>query len=136
MTKHDYSSDVHLKRSKLSRFLYAALGVVSLIVGVIGIFLPVLPTVPFILLTAFCFSRSSVAGYNLILNNPYFGKYIRDWRHDKSIPLETKIVAVSSLLISMGVSAYFFVPYLWGRVAMAVTGISVSIYLIRLPTRK
>lgn len=63
--------------------LLFVLGFVSLILGIVGIILPLLPTTPFLLLSAYCFSRSSEKFHNYILNNKVFGQYIRDYNEKK-----------------------------------------------------
>ena len=75
--------------------LYILFGTLSLILGIIGIFLPLLPTTPFLLLTAALYVRSSPRLYNWLLHQKYLGNYIRNFRENKAIPLRAKIVSVS-----------------------------------------
>src|SRR5688572_4502447 len=108
----DYSSEVTLSHRSWWRILLVIIGTISLILGIIGIVLPVLPTTPFLLLTAACYARASVKFYNWLMNNRFFGEYIRDYRIHKSIPLRAKIVAVVLIVVTMGSSIVFFIPLL------------------------
>ena len=78
-----------------------SLGSISLALGVIGIFLPILPTTPFLLLTAWLYAKSSPTLYHWLLTNKYFGKYIRRYRQGLGIPLKTKIIDVTQLKVDM-----------------------------------
>jgi len=72
------------------RFVRVALivvGTISTALGILGIFVPILPTTPFLLLAAACYSRSSQRFYDWLLNNKYFGNYIRNYLEKKGIPL-------------------------------------------------
>ena len=67
------------------RPLYLAGGIISVSLGIIGAFLPVLPTVPFLLLAVFCFARSNPAWEKRILDHPTYGPQIADWRERRAI---------------------------------------------------
>ena len=75
--------------------LYIALGTLSLALGILGIFLPLLPTTPFLLLTAALYFKSSPRLYNWLLNHKHLGPYIRNFRENKAIPLRAKIISIS-----------------------------------------
>ncbi|CAL7915657.1 YbaN family protein [Fusobacterium necrophorum] len=108
---------------------------ISLILGGIGIFLPLLPTTPFILLSAFCFQKSSERFHQWILNSPIFGKYIRDYQEQKGITLKNKIVAVTFMALGMSFSAYK-VPNIYMRISLAVIFIAVSYHIFKIKTLK
>ncbi|MBR8721841.1 Inner membrane protein YbaN [Fusobacterium necrophorum subsp. funduliforme] len=108
---------------------------ISLILGGIGIFLPLLPTTPFILLSAFCFQKSSERFHQWILNSPIFGKYIRDYQEQKGITLKNKIVAVTFMALGMSFSAYK-VPNIYMRISLAVIFIAVSYHIWKIKTLK
>lgn len=107
----DYSDEVRLHRSRLVRFLLFIAGSISLALGIIGIFTPILPTTPFLLLSAACYARASHRFYNWLMNNRYFGSYIRDWRIHKMIPLRAKILAISMIFLTIGTTVFFFYSY-------------------------
>ena len=77
------------------RYLLMVLGSVALALGVAGIFLPLLPTTPFLLLAAALYFRSSPQLYEWLLSHKYLGPYIRNFRENKAIPLRVKIVSVT-----------------------------------------
>lgn len=89
--------------------LYRVLGFISLGLGIIGIFLPVVPTTPFVLLAAACFARSSERWHQWLLNNPTFGPMVRRWETDRCISLRTKTVALLSMLGVGSVSVLWLV---------------------------
>ena len=82
------------------KYICLFIGFLSLILGVIGIFLPVLPTTPFLLLSAALFFRSSPRAYDWLLTHKYLGPYIRSFREDRMIPLRAKIVSISLLWLT------------------------------------
>ncbi len=111
-------------------------GVLSLVLGVLGIFLPVLPTTPFVLLAAACFARASERWYRWLTENRYCGPAIRDWRRTRSIPLRSKLIAITMIVVSLGTSITFFVPIREVKILLAVIGLAVIGYIARIPLRK
>ena len=75
------------------------LGIISLLLGTLGVFLPLLPTTPFLLLSLYCFSKSSKKFHKALLENKIFGQYIRDYQEKKGVTLKNKIIAISILVI-------------------------------------
>lgn len=130
----DYSQDVHLKRSRGLRLLFAGLGWLALALGTVGIFLPILPTTPFLLLAAACFARSSARFYNWLMNNRIFGAYLRAWRHERRIPRHAKILAVTMIVLTIGSSILLFIPLLGAKIATAAVGGAVITYILRFPS--
>jgi uncharacterized membrane protein YbaN (DUF454 family) len=114
------------------RILLMAAGTLAVALGVIGIFLPILPTTPFLLLTAFWYARSSERFLNWLLTNRWFGAYIRDYRQGRGIPLREKIISLAALWLTIGSSAVFFVPMWWGRLLLALIAIGATIHLARM----
>ena len=92
--------------------LYIALGTLSLALGILGIFLPLLPTTPFLLLTAALYFKSSPRLYNWLLNHKHLGPYIRNFRENKAIPLHAKIISISLMWITMLYCVFFIIPYI------------------------
>lgn len=123
-----------LHRSQLVRYLFVAAGVVSLVVGVIGIFLPVLPTTPFILLAAACFARGSARFHDWLLAHRLTGPLIREWYLHQSIPRRIKRWAYGLMAVSFG-SSILLVPALWLKVALAALGVILAVVLWRVPSR-
>lgn len=135
MTWRDYSSEVHLHRRSWVRFLLLAAGHLCLVLGVIGIFLPVLPTVPFILLASVCYAKASQRFYNWIMNHRFFGPPLREWRETRSLPFMVKCSAIGMIVFSAGLSIIFLIPNLWVDLAVGATCTAVIIYLWKIPTR-
>ena len=112
------------------RSLYIVLGSVSLALGVIGIFVPLLPTTPFLLMTAFFYMKGSKRCYYWLMRQPVLGKYIRDYRENKVIPLRAKII---SLVLMWGSISYcvICVIHLWPvRILLAMVAVGVTIHVL------
>ena len=118
------------------RWLLIIAGTVCVGLGIIGIFLPVLPTTPFLLLAAACYGRSSQRLYGWLLYNKWFGKYIRNYLQRKGIPLKLKIWTISLLWLAIGTSAIFAVELLVVRVVLVIIAICVTVHLLYVPTLK
>ena len=119
---------------KLVRVLFFVAGSIFLARGAIGVALPVLPTTPFLLLALACYCRSSERMTYWMLNNKYFGNYIRNYKEGKGIPLKTKLFAVTVLWIAIGYSALFIIPMLIVQIILFAVAAGVTIHLTRLPT--
>jgi len=117
------------------RWLFLLLGLGFVALGVAGIFLPVLPTTPFMLLAAACFARSSERFYNWLLNHRIFGHTVREWQQHRSIPRRTKWFAITTMAATLAVSVVFFVPHPELQVALALFGMVLAVYLYRIPSR-
>ena len=115
------------------RVLWLLAGVLSLVTGIVGIFLPLLPTTPFVLLAAFCFSRGSTRCEAWLLNHPRFGPMVRDWRANHAIPLRAKQLAWSMMAIG-SVWAAWVLPLRWAWLP-ATCCAAVAFWMWRLPTR-
>ena len=122
--------------SRLRRGLWTGLGCVFMTLGVIGVVLPVLPTTPFMLVAAACFTRGSRRLHAWLLGSRLFGSTIRAWQETHTIPLRAKITAISLIVISLGVTIVFAVSNPVLRIVLAATGLAVIAYLLRVPTRR
>ncbi|GFM54193.1 YbaN family protein [Pseudomonas capsici] len=120
-------------RHRLVRYLLVAVGWTSVGLGVIGIFLPVLPTTPFLLLAAACFARSSPRFYNWLVNHKRLGPWIRDYLAGNGIPLKGKVYAIGLMWASISLSCYL-VPLPWARGFMLASAVLVTIYILRQKT--
>jgi uncharacterized membrane protein YbaN (DUF454 family) len=113
--------------------LYAAAGALALALGVAGIFLPLLPTTPFLLLASWCFLRGSPAAHRWMHSHPRFGPYLTAYEEGRGIPLRAKVVALATMWLSIGATS-LYVGIAWAAAAMVGVAIGVTIYLLRLPT--
>lgn len=118
------------------RIVYIILGSLFLILGAIGIFIPLLPTTPFWLLTCWFYVRSSEALYNRAMNNRYFGSYIRNYMVDKAIPLRSKIISVSIMWLSAILTSLFLIEYIWVKILLILISIGVTWHILSFPTKK
>jgi len=122
-------------KNKVKKIALVSGGFVSLALGIAGIGLPLLPTTPFLLLSAACFVRSSDRHYQWLINHKWFGRIIRDYRVHKSIPLGTKVFAISMLWATILYSFFFVAPMLWLRVLLIAIAIAVSAHILHFKTR-
>lgn len=111
-----------------------AIGILCLLLGVIGIFLPLLPTTPFFLLAAGCFFRSSDRLYAWLLNHKLFGKRIKYYRVYKAISLRSKLFSIALLWLTIGYSAFFVVQALWLKIVLLLIAVAVSAHLLSFRT--
>ena len=118
--------------------VYVLLGSLSLALGLLGIFLPLLPTTPFLLLTAALWIKGSPRLYQRLLAHKRLGPYIRQFREQRAIPLRAKIVSVSLVWITLGYSAGWLVGNLLLRILLLAlaTGITVHILSYRTLRRR
>jgi len=86
--------------------VFRLLGFVLLGIGIIGVFLPLLPTTPFVLLAAACFARSSEKWHRWILENDTFGPMVRNWEQNRCISCRVKLIAITSMLVVGGFSVF------------------------------
>lgn len=125
------------RKQKIVRASLFIAGTFLLALGAIGIFLPILPTTPFLLLSAACYLRSSERMHKWLLNNRWFGKYIRNYQEGKGIPLKTKIFAMTVLWVAILYSAFIALDeILIAQIALLTIALGVSVHLVRLPTLK
>jgi hypothetical protein len=118
------------------RILLIAVGTLFVALGVLGIFIPVLPTTPFLLLAAACYARSSQRFYDWLLNNRWFGSYIRSYLQGKGVPLKVKVLTIALLWVAIGCSVTFAVQVFAVRVILILIAIGVSIHVLSLRTLK
>lgn len=116
--------------------LYIILGSISLVLGIIGIFLPLLPTTPFLLLTAAAYFKGSPRLYEWLLNHKYLGPYIRNFRENKAIPLRAKIISVTLVWLTMLYCIFFVVEPLWLKILLGCIAIGVSYHVLSFKTLK
>ncbi|MEC9364289.1 MAG: YbaN family protein [Pseudomonadota bacterium] len=117
------------------RWLLIAAGWLSLVLGLIGILLPVLPTTPFVLLAAACFARSSARFHTMLLRHRACGPLLTEWEQHRSIPRRTKLWAIVLMSLTLGSSIVFFVQPIGLKWALAAMGVAVAAWLWRIPSR-
>ena len=119
---------------RIVRWLLLALGMGSLATGIIGIFLPLIPTTGPLLLAAVCFDRSSPRFHSWLMNNRHLGGYIRNYQQGRGLPILQKVCIIGLLWTSITVSIAFAVSAWWGRVLLAAIAVAVTAHVVTLPT--
>jgi uncharacterized membrane protein YbaN (DUF454 family) len=123
-----------VNRARLRRWLLIAAGTISVALGLVGVFVPVLPTTPFLLLAAACFVRSSERLYAWLIGHPWFGRYIRNYREYRAVTLRAKVVTLVLLWGMIGYSALAVVRMWWLRALLAAIAIGVTVHVLSLKT--
>ncbi len=119
---------------RLARPLWLLGGAVSLALGIVGIVTPLLPTVPFVLLAAFCFGKGSARWEAWLLAHPRFGPWVADWRATRSVPRRAKWAATLMMAASCGLAAWRAPA--WAVLLAGLICLSVATWLWRLPDGK
>jgi len=122
--------------SNFSRWVLIIVGSFFAGLGILGIFLPLLPTTPFLLLAAACYIRSSERLYNWLMNNRWIGRYIKNYLEGKGVPLKSKVFSISALWITIGYSVFFVVNIFPVRVILILIAIGVTMHLLSIRTLK
>ena len=127
-------SSARVNNSRLMRGIYLAVGFAALILGAVGIVVPVLPTTPFVLLAAACFARSSRRFHDMLLANRLAGPIIREWVEHRSIPRRVKRWVYLLLALSFG-SSILVMPSVGYQVMLAMLGLILTVFVWRIPVR-
>jgi len=125
-----------MNSSRLVKILLRIAGTLLVGIAILGIFLPILPTTPFLLLAAVCYARSSEKLYNWLLNSKYLGSYIRNYREKRGIPLKIKIITISLLVLTIGYASIFVVHIWWVKICLFLIAVGVSLHILSFRTLK
>ncbi len=129
------STEKQLKQlSSTARWFLLVFGFVAVALGVLGIFLPVLPTVPFLLLAAACFTRSSERFYSWLIDHAHLGPMIQPYLDGEGLKRSTKFKAITLVWISITISVLLLGDRFWVQVILITIALGVTVYLLRLPT--
>jgi len=126
--------DGNRRPSNLKKLIFILAGTISLGLGALGIFFPILPTTPFLLLSAACYYKGSERMHRWLLNNKLFGSYIRNYKEGKGISLTGKIFTLLLLWITIGYSAFFILNNYIIQIVLLSVAIVVTVHIITLPT--
>lgn len=116
--------------SYFKRVLLISMGFFLLILGIIGIFLPVMPTIPFFIIASLCFSGSSNRFHNMLINNRWIGSHIKNFQEHKGLRLRTKVLIILFQWVALGVTTIFLVKIMPIRIFMIIVALGVTIYII------
>lgn len=131
VSKHTCEKKRHMKN--IYQTLYMVLGGIAIALAVVGTILPIMPTIPFLLLAAACFSRSSPKFHQALMNHTHFGPMIRDFYAGRGLPKRVKRVSLTMILCG-GAFSVCIIPLLWGKFIMAALFIAAAVYLFTLNT--
>lgn len=119
---------------KIKKGFYIGAGTLFVMTGVIGIFLPVLPTTVFLLLAAWCYARSSEKFYQGLLKNRYLGRFITHYREKKGISIKSKVFTLGFLWVTILLSAFVFLGNIYLKILLILIALGVSIHVLTIKT--
>jgi len=130
---HTERNNNHVE-SPVLRWVLIFCGWGSICCGVVGIFLPIVPTVPFLLLAVACFARSSERFHRWLVEHNHLGPLLQEYLKGGGIPLRAKLVSISLIWVSFPASAVLFAEALWLKALLIAAAVAISGYLLYLPT--
>jgi uncharacterized membrane protein YbaN (DUF454 family) len=120
--------------NQLLKWILITTGTIFVGLGILGIFIPILPTTPFLLLAAACYARSSKKFYDWLINNKLIGTYIKNYREGKGFPLKVKVFTISLLWITILFSVFFILHISWIKIILIIIAIGVTIHILTIKT--
>ena len=120
----------------MSRKLYVGLGHASVALGVAGVFLPVMPTVVFMIAAAWCYARGNPALKRKLLAHPTFGPPVRDWEEHRAISPRGKVLGIGTIIAGFAISVLWVVETTWLRVTLMALGLSLVVFLLSVRTSR
>ena len=130
------SKVVSAKLDTVSRYLYLIMGFLLVGIGILGIFLPVLPTTIFLILASACFMKSSPKANEWLKNNRWLGPYLKNYTEKTGLTVKSKLVLISILWISITFSALILTDIPAIRILLLLIAIGVTIHLVMVKTAK
>ena len=118
------------------RILLIILGSIALVLGIVGIFLPLLPTTPFLLLAAALYFRGSPRLYEWLLAHPHLGTYIRNFREHKAIPLRVKITSVTLVWATLLYCTFIIAKSIWLQIFFIGLATAITAHILHFKTLK
>jgi uncharacterized membrane protein YbaN (DUF454 family) len=125
-------SQINVSSNRVWRVSLILIGWLCVALGVIGIFLPVMPTTVFLLIAAACFARSSEKFYVWLLTNKYLGKFVLNFREKRGMTIKSKIIALTTLTLVLGYTIIFAIDLTWLQVLLTLLYLSISAYILSL----
>lgn len=133
METQDDPTEIDL--SPTARYLLLGIGWLFLALGAIGVFLPVVPTVPFLLVTAWAWSKSSVRLHKWLYGNRHYGPYLVDWDKHGVIPVRAKVLAVGMMAIGWVFMTVFVATSFWLPLIVGTVELAISAYILTRPSK-
>lgn len=122
--------------TSIVRTLWVILGFVFIGIGIIGYLTPMMPGLVFFLIAAFCFAKGSRKFLRMLIENRYVGQQIIDFKKGRGMTVETKLIAITMMLVSMFVSAFYLVDIYWVRWAICITALVVVVIILMQKTKR
>lgn len=132
---HDRESVSPVSTSRAKRAILFTVGSIFLAAGLVGIVVPVLPTTPFLILTAACYARSSARCHRWLVTNRVFGRYLNDYLCGRGVSWRVRAGALVFLWTMIVLSVVFFVDSTWLRVLLLVIAVGVTVHVSMLKGR-
>lgn len=130
------ADELNISAKPVVRFIFLIGGFFFVGIGILGMFLPLLPTTIFLLLAAWCFARSSERFHNWLHTNRFFGKYLSDYRIRRGMTIGSKIFSISFLWIGILTSALFLTKIIYVRILLILIALGVTWHLLAIKTIK
>jgi uncharacterized protein len=121
--------------SPIVRGIFLVCGIIAFAIGVLGVFLPLLPATPLFILAAACFARAYRPFHEWMLQHRLLGPMLLEWYRHKSLPWRTKIFAIVTMLVSFGASILLVVREPWLKATLALCAVALAVWLYRIPSR-
>jgi len=128
--------NIKIIRISVIRFAYLVSGFLLVAIGIIGIFLPLLPTTIFLILASACFVNSSPKANEWLKNNKFLGPYLKNYQNKTGLTIKSKIFTIIFLWLSIGISAFYLTNEFYIRMLLLAIGAGVSIHIIYIKTQK
>jgi len=130
------SDELNISKNPALRWLLLVAGTIFVAIGVLGMFLPLLPTTVFLLLAAYCYARSSARFYHWLHHNRFFGKYLRNYRQGRGLTISSKVTTLIVLWAAILYSAFFAVNQIYVRILLFIIAAGVSWHILTVKTAR
>ena len=132
--EQESTQEIKISQRPVVRWTLMLAGTIFVGIGILGIFLPLLPTTVFFLLAAWCYARSSQKYYLWLHHNKYFGKYLKNYREGRGVTRSVKISTIIILWCGILYSMFTVMDHLWVKGILFIIGVGVTIHIIVIPT--
>jgi uncharacterized membrane protein YbaN (DUF454 family) len=123
------------ERGAIARGGLLVLGSIAFALGVVGLFLPLVPSVPFFIGAAACFARAHRPFHDWMLRHRWIGPPLREWHRHRAMPYWSKVALIVTTLVSFGISIAVFVHPVWLKIALSLVALALAVWLYRIPSR-
>jgi len=120
----------------LPKPVWITFGVIFVVVGIIGMILPLMPGLVFFILASFCFAKGSPKMLRMLLSHPHIGPQIMDWKRGKGMRLSTKILAIAMVTISLTISIFYVIQVEYVKWVVLFSMLAIDGYILSVKTRK